>query len=279
MIDLIVLFFVSFWCVSRCLWIVWCGSHWIAAREVAMCTRRILPNPVSQSADTLRKTFATITIAEDSFITGELKWRIESHRFRFTSFEALNWIQRPIPIFIFLTSNPLSIAGHRTVILRASGRQNAYRDIDPWHAVIGQQFLMAIFNINVTLSVAPVNDYMINNGAEFSAGPLIIQSILCPNDGPTTRAPTIVSFEQQSNQQSSSSSFDNCQHFHGIIQWHHHDHTIVVGHLGERCGLIPRINGSNDEMWSSSNIVQIEFQSAPARRSHWMAADAGGHSL
>lgn len=60
----------------RCMWLIWCGAHWISSRKITMCPGRILSNAVSKSADTFWQTIITFTVFANGFASCTLmKWR------------------------------------------------------------------------------------------------------------------------------------------------------------------------------------------------------------
>lgn len=67
-------------------------------------------------------------------------------------------------INLILYSLPL---GHRTIILRPSSWQDTNRDPNPRHAALGQQFLVALPDLDVTFSMATAYEHLIlSDGAD-----------------------------------------------------------------------------------------------------------------
>lgn len=62
------------------------------------------------------------------------------------------------PQFLSLSLPP---TGHRTIILCALSGQDADRDSDPRHVALGQQFLVAVPDLDVTFSVATAHEHLI----------------------------------------------------------------------------------------------------------------------
>lgn len=149
------LFFFSLYSF-RCLRCVWHSSYRIIAREGSMCTRRVLPHPISKSTHS----FWEITFEASFAANGVTSCKF--HKFKHFFYKNQPPNEKEYRSFgYFFCNNSLSkiiknlkisspILGHSTIVLFAPRWQNSGRDTNPWHLAERWQLFLAVFNNDVT---------------------------------------------------------------------------------------------------------------------------------